>query len=78
MHSYFVKPAGAFLGELIRHHTKAQWKKVPDQAPELVIEATDGSPLKAWPFDKIIKQVHLREKDGLSGYVQFTIMQPNL
>jgi hypothetical protein len=66
---YFVKPTGAYLGELLRRHAKHEWRKVPGQAPTMEVKLKGGSS-EVFPFDKIIKQSTIGEPGDLIAYVE--------
>jgi hypothetical protein len=65
---YFVLPAGAFLGELLRVHTGAKWLETTDGAPEMRIPVGSGE-ATTFPFDKILKQATGGDKGDLYAYL---------
>jgi len=65
---YFVKPVGAFLGELMRHHTRAEWEKAEGDQPCLRIE-WDERNVQAYPFDKVLKQMDTGERGDIVVYL---------
>jgi hypothetical protein len=67
---YFVKPTGAFLGELLRRHANHEWRKTPGQPPTMVVQFEDGSS-EVSPFKKVIKQIDFSEPGDLIAYVVF-------
>lgn len=69
---YFVLPAGAFLGELLRIHAKGEWKASPDGGLEMTIPLADGS-ATTYPFDKILKQATMGDKGDLYAYLKTAI-----
>jgi hypothetical protein len=65
---YFVLPAGAFLGELLRRHVGAEWKASAEGAPEMRIPVGTGE-ATTFPFDKIFKQATSGDKGDLYAYL---------
>ena len=65
---YFVLPCGAYLGELLRVHAKAQWKEAGDAGPMMIIPLPDGE-AEVYPFDKIIKQCTTGDKGDIWAYL---------
>jgi hypothetical protein len=62
-HWYFVKPVGAFTGELLRRHAGGDWQAQAGRAPCLL--RTAGSlTVKAFPFEKVLRHV---AKHGQKG-----------
>ena len=67
---HFVKPVGACLGELLRRHAKHQWRKQAGEMPFMEFEFKDGES-RAFPFEKVIKQIKSGEPGDLVAYVIF-------
>jgi hypothetical protein len=65
---YYVLPAGAMLGELMRVHAGGEWRDTDDGAPEMRIPVGDGE-ATTFPFDKIFKQVTIGDKGDLYAYL---------
>jgi hypothetical protein len=65
---YFVKPVGAFLGELLRRHADHRWQAEENGAPSMIRMIGEGS-LQSFPFEKVIKQATLGEQGDLLAYV---------
>jgi len=66
----FVLPMGAFLGELVRANTPAEWKPSP-LGGSLALETQTMGFLH--PFDKILKQVETGDPGDLQAYVSLSI-----
>lgn len=63
----YAEPAGAFLGELIRHHTGAEWVRDP-HGPRLVIHRPHET-METHPFLKAMRH-HTHGRPGdLQAYV---------
>lgn len=68
----YAEPVGAFLGELIRRHTGAEWM---DDAlgPKLVIHRRDGGSVEMHPFAMAVRH-HTHGRPGqLHAYVMEAI-----
>jgi hypothetical protein len=65
---YYVLPAGAVLGELMRLHAQGEWKDTDDGAPEMRIPVGDGE-ATTYPFDEVFKQVTVGDKGDLHAYL---------
>jgi len=65
---YYVLPAGAVLGELMRVHAQGEWKDTEDGAPEMRIPVGDGE-ATTYPFDKLFKQVTSGDKGDLYAFL---------
>jgi hypothetical protein len=65
---YYVLPAGAVLGELMRLHAQGEWKDTADGAPEMRIPVGSGE-ATAYPFDKVFKQVTVGGKGDLYAFL---------
>ena len=65
---YFVKPVGAFLGELLRLHTGHQWRKDRPGSPYLVIEQGENS-AECFPFEKVLRTAGARPRGELYAYL---------
>lgn len=66
---YFVKPVGAFIGELIRKHADAQWHESDGNGPSLTIRASEIE-AATHPFAKVIKHVVHGDAGDLFAYLQ--------
>jgi hypothetical protein len=66
---YFVKPTGAYLGELLRRHAKHEWRKVQGQPPTMEVQLKGGSS-EVSPFEKVIKQTSTGAPGDLIAYVE--------
>ena len=67
---YFVKPVGAFFGELLRRHANHEWQTEENAAPSMVRMLDDGS-FQAFPFEKILKQYTTGDHGDLLAFVMF-------
>lgn len=67
---YFVKPTGAYLGELLRRHARHEWQKLPGQTPTMEVKLRGGSS-EVSPFEKVVKQIATGAPGDLIAYVEF-------
>ena len=65
---HFVLPVGAYLGELLRVHAKAEWKNSDEGGLEMSIVAGEGV-ATTFPFDKVMKQVTVGDKGDVYAYL---------
>lgn len=69
----FIIYIGAFLGELIRHHSNAEWKRDESGFWSLRIGNKESS-MVVYPFDKIIKCIFQRgHTEGLRRYIMIVV-----
>jgi hypothetical protein len=68
---YFVKPMGAFVGELLRRHYEGEWRKQDGRPPFLRRTNTQEIKVTTDPFMKVFKYgVRQREKGDLYAYLK--------
>lgn len=65
---YFVLPVGAFLGEWLRVHARAEWKVSKEGGLEMSIPVHEGQ-ATTFPFDKVLKQVSAGSRGDLYAYL---------
>jgi hypothetical protein len=65
---YFVLPVGAFLGEWLRMHARAEWKVSQEGGVEMSIPVREGN-ATTFPFDKVLKQVTAGSPGDLYAYL---------
>jgi len=69
---YFVLPVGAYLGELMRTHAKAEWKLSEEGGVEMSLPVKDGA-ATIFPFEKILKQARAGDKGDLYAYIKTAV-----
>ena len=62
------EPMGACLGELIRRHSKFEWRKSAGFAPHMELLLRGGNS-EITPFQKILKQVMVGDPGDIVAYV---------
>lgn len=72
---WFVKPMGAFLGELIRIHAKGRWSPADGGGLCLII-GDEALQMTMHPFDKILKQHQIGDRGDLVTYTMMAIAGP--
>lgn len=65
---YYVLPAGAVLGEIMRMHAQGEWRDTDDGAPEMRIPVGTGE-ATTYPFDKMFKQVTSGDPGDLYAFL---------
>jgi len=65
---YFVLPVGAFLGEWLCVHARAEWKVSKEGGVEMSIPLREGQ-ATTFPFDKVLKQVSAGSPGDLYAYL---------
>jgi hypothetical protein len=73
---WFVKPMGAFLGELIRKHADGRWTPADGGGLAMVI-GEEPNQMTIHPFDKIDKQRWSGGPGDLVAYVQVAMAGPS-
>jgi len=61
---YFVKPVGAFAGELLRHHAGGEWQQEAGRPPYLTRTTVDQATVTTSPFEKVLRHVAANGKKG--------------
>jgi hypothetical protein len=70
---YFVKPLGAYLGELLRTHARHEWIKEEGRPPTMKALLKDVESTVS-PFDKVIKHAAIGSPGDLHAYVAFAVI----
>ena len=61
---YFVKPLGAFVGELLRHHSGGEWQTQQGRPPHLRRTSMEKLTVRTFPFEKVMKLVARHSQKG--------------
>jgi hypothetical protein len=67
---YFVKPVGAYLGELLRRHAAHEWVKEAGTPPRMIVRV-GGAESEASPFEKILAHSMRGDSGDLVAYIEF-------
>jgi hypothetical protein len=68
---YFVKPVGAFIGELLRRHYGYKWRKQDGRPPYLHRTTAQQLEVTTLPFEKVFKYgARHREKGDFYAYLK--------
>ncbi len=69
---YYVLPVGAYLGELMRTHAKAEWRVSEEGGMEMSIPV-EGGAATIFPFDKVLKQITSGDPGDLHAYINSAV-----
>jgi hypothetical protein len=65
---YFVLPIGAFMGELLRIHAKAEWKESEGGGLEMTVPVSNDA-ATTYPFHKVLKQAVAGDLGDIYAYL---------